>query len=143
MSATPRTRQAGTINRLSVLTLNEGRAPAEGVLVDDMPGAGVHDGCRVKFGPDGKLYVTMGDAAQPALAQDRDSYAGKILRLNADGRVPDDNPFTGSRVYLGHRNPQGLAWDRAGRLVSSEHGPSGFPCCQDEINLIRPGRNYG
>ena len=63
MSATPRTRQAGTINRLSVLTLNEGRAPAEGVLVDDMPGAGVHDGCRVKFGPDGKLHVTMGDAA--------------------------------------------------------------------------------
>jgi aldose sugar dehydrogenase len=133
-----------TINRLSVLTLHEGQAPGEGVLVDDMPGAGVHDGCRVKFGPDGKLYVTMGDAAQPALARDRDSYAGKILRLNADGSVPDDNPFTGSRVYsLGHRNPQGLAWDRAGRLWSSEHGPSGFPCCQDEINLIRAGRNYG
>jgi glucose/arabinose dehydrogenase len=133
-----------TINRLSVLTLLEGQAPAERVLIDDMPGASNHDGCRVKFGPDGKLYVTMGDAAQPPLAQDRESPAGKILRLNADGSVPGDNPFPGSRVYsLGHRNPQGLAWDRAGRLWSSEHGPSGMPCCHDEINLIRPGRNYG
>ena len=132
------------INRLSVLTLLEGQAPAEQVLIDDMPGASVHDGCRVKFGPDGKLYVTMGDAAQPLLAQDPDSPAGKILRLNADGSVPGDNPFAGSPVYtLGHRNPQGLAWDRAGRLWSSEHGPSGLPCCHDEINLIRPGRNYG
>jgi glucose/arabinose dehydrogenase len=133
-----------TINRLVVLTLLEGQAPAERVLFDDMPGAGNHDGCRVKFGPDGKLYVTMGDAAQPPLAQDRGSPAGKILRLNSDGSVPADNPFPGSRVYsMGHRNPQGLAWDQAGRLWSSEHGPSGLPCCHDEINLIHPGKNYG
>src|SRR5262245_24242954 len=133
-----------TINRLSVLTLLEGQPPAERVLVDDMPGAGVHDGCRVKFGPDGKLYFTMGDAAQPPLAQARESPSGKIIRMNADGSVPADNPFPGSRVYtLGHCNPQGLAWDRAGRLWSSEHGPSGLPCCHDEINLIRAGQNYG
>lgn len=132
------------INRLSALTLREGQPPAEQILIDDIPGAGVHDGCRVKFGPDGKLYVTMGDAAQPALAQQRDSLAGKILRLNADGSVPGDNPFSGSLVYsLGHRNPQGLTWDGASRLWASEHGPSGLPCCHDEINLIQPGRNYG
>jgi glucose/arabinose dehydrogenase len=82
----------------------------------------------------------MGDAAQPPLAQRRDSPAGKILRSNPDGSVPGDNPFPGSPVYsLGPRNPQGIAWDRAGRLFAAEHGPSGH----DEINLIQPGRNYG
>jgi glucose/arabinose dehydrogenase len=139
------TEKAGRmINRVSALTLHEGRSPAERVLVDDIPGATVHDGCRLKFGPDGKLYATTGDAAESRLAQRRDSLAGKILRLNADGSLPADNPFPGSPIYsLGHRNPQGLAWDRAGRLWAPEHGPSGFPCCHDEINLIRPGQNYG
>jgi glucose/arabinose dehydrogenase len=132
------------INRLSRLTLSQGRAGAERVLLDEMPGAWNHDGCRVKFGPDGKLYVTMGDAADPPLAQRLDSAAGKIHRLEADGTVPADNPFRRpdgpSSVWtLGHRNPQGLAWDAAGRLYASEHGPSGH----DEINLIQPGRNYG
>jgi glucose/arabinose dehydrogenase len=86
----------------------------------------------------------MGDAADPPLAQRPDSPAGKIHRLQADGTVPADNPFRRpegpSTVWsLGHRNPQGLAWDAAGRLYASEHGPSGH----DEINLIQPGRNYG
>ncbi len=137
-------KRGSLVNRLVVLTLREGRAEDERVLVDDIPGATVHDGCRVKFGPDGKLYVTTGDAAEPRLAQRLDSLAGKILRLNADGSVPADNPFPGSPVYtLGHRNPQGLAWDAAGRLFASEHGPSGFPGGHDELNLIRAGRNYG
>lgn len=128
------------VNRLVRLTLAGGRAGSERVLIDDLPGAPIHDGCRVKFGPDGRVYVTTGDAAEPRLAQRRDSLAGKILRLNRDGTVPDDNPFPRSLVFsLGHRNPQGLAWDPSGRLFAAEHGPWG----RDEINHILAGRNYG
>lgn len=130
----------GLLNRVVRLTLHDGRAGDERVLLDDIPGASNHDGCRLKFGPDAKLYITAGDAAQPRLAQRLDSLAGKILRLNGDGTVPADNPFPGSPVYsLGHRNPQGLAWDRAGRLFAAEHGPS----AHDEVNQILPARNYG
>jgi glucose/arabinose dehydrogenase len=137
-------KRGSLVNRLAMLTLSEGRAGDEKVLADDIPGATVHDGCRVKFGPDGKLYVTTGDASEPRLGQRLDSLAGKILRYNADGTVPADNPFPGSPVYsLGHRNPQGLAWDSAGQLFAAEHGPSGLPGGHDELNVIRPGRNYG
>jgi glucose/arabinose dehydrogenase len=133
-------RRGELINRVVRLTLRDGKAGDERMLLDAMPGAPIHDGCRLKFGPDGKLYITMGDAAEPRLAQRPNSLAGKILRLNGDGAVPADNPFPGSPVYsLGHRNPQGLAWDRAGRLFAAEHGPSGH----DEVNQILPGRNYG
>lgn len=128
------------INRVVRLTLRDGRLGDERVLIDDLPGASIHDGCRLKFGPDGKLYVTTGDAADPRLAQLLDSLAGKILRVNADGTVPGENPYPRSLVYsLGHRNPQGLAWDRSGRLLAAEHGPVGH----DEVNHILPGRNYG
>ncbi len=129
------------VNRVASLTLApDDRAGAERVLLDGVPGAPIHDGCRLKFGPDGKLYVTTGDAAAARLAQDRDSLAGKILRLNVDGTVPADNPFPRSPVLsLGHRNPQGLAWDAAGRMFAAEHGPIGH----DEVNRILPGRNYG
>lgn len=119
----------------------------EQVLLEGIPGAQVHDGGRLAFGPDGKLYITTGDARVPALAQEADSLAGKILRLNPDGTVPVDNPFPGSPVYsLGHRNPQGLAWDvNTGALYSTEHGPSGEQslCCRDELNRIEPRGNYG
>jgi glucose/arabinose dehydrogenase len=109
------------------------------VIIDNIPGAGIHNGGRIKFGPDGMLYITTGDASNSGLAQDTGSLAGKILRLNPDGTIPLDNPF-GSPVYsFGHRNPQGLAWDDRGRLWATEHGSR----ATDELNLINPGENYG
>jgi glucose/arabinose dehydrogenase len=94
--------------------------------------SGIHNGGRIHFGPDGKLYAGVGDAANTASAQDPQSRNGKILRMNADG--------SGARVWtLGHRNVQGFAWDRAGRMWASEFGQN----ARDEINLIRRGRNYG
>ncbi|MBI2846838.1 MAG: PQQ-dependent sugar dehydrogenase [Chloroflexi bacterium] len=123
-----------------------GRGILDKVLLDVIPGANNHDGGRVKFGPDGKLYWTMGEVQNPQFAQDLSSLNGKILRLNPDGTIPFDNPFPDSYVYsYGHRNPQGLAWQPGtGRLYETEHGPSGFPdCCRDEVNLIEAGKNYG
>lgn len=119
----------------------------DGVLLDNIPAAQYHAGCRLGFGPDGKLYITTGDARQPAAAQELDSLAGKILRINADGSIPADNPFADSPVYsYGHRNPQGIAWQPGtGFMYATEHGPSGTdgPEGGDEINLIKAGANYG
>ncbi|GAB2693137.1 hypothetical protein GCM10027018_10750 [Paenibacillus thermoaerophilus] len=81
---------------------------------------------------------------QESLSQDKNSLAGKILRLTVDGTAPADNPIPGSLVYsYGHRNPQGLAWDARGKLYASEHGPSGNPGGHNELNAIEPGGNYG
>ena len=134
-------------NRVARLTDREGRGEDLVVILDRIPGSTIHDGGRIRFGPDGKLYVTTGDANVPASAQDLTSLAGKILRLNPDGSIPTDNPFPNSPVWsYGHRNPQGLAWHPVtGALFSTEHGPSGLPpnCCHDEVNVIEPGQNYG
>lgn len=116
-------------------------------IVDRIPAARFHAGCRLKFGPDRKLYITTGDATEKEFAQKLDSMAGKILRVNDDGSIPADNPFPGSPIWtLGHRNPQGIAWHPAsGLLYSTEHGPSTFdgPAGGDEVNLLEKGKNYG
>ena len=133
-------------NRVSRFTENESILVDEKIVIDNIPGGRVHNGGRIKFGPDGKLYVTTGETWRRYLAQDLKSLGGKILRVNPDGSVPEDNPFEGSLVYsLGNRNPQGLAWYRDGTLFSSEHGPSGENgwYAHDEINVITPGGNYG
>lgn len=127
-------------NRVVRFTLQDYRLTDEEVLLDAIPGASTHNGGRIKFGPDGHLYVTTGDAGNPELSQSPDSLAGKILRITEDGGIPGDNPFSGSPVYsLGHRNPQGLAWDDRDRLWATEHGA----VATDELNLIEPGLNYG
>jgi glucose/arabinose dehydrogenase len=136
-----------TRNKLVRMRDANDRGIEETILLDGIPGNNNHDGGRLKFGPDGKLYVTTGDAENGANAQNPSSLAGKILRLNKDGSVPADNPTAGSAVWsLGHRNVQGIAWQPdTGALYETEHGPSDpFPnCCNDEVNLIVPGANYG
>lgn len=116
-------------------------------ILDNLPANPNHTGCRLLFGPDRKLYITTGDADEPSLAQDLKAYNGKILRLNDDGSIPEDNPFAGHNDQTlkaiwsyGHRNPQGIAFQPGtGLLFSSEHGPTGG----DEINIIKKGGNYG
>lgn len=122
------------------------------VIIEDIPAARFHAGCRIGFGPDGKLYVTTGDAGRRELAQRMDSLAGKTLRLNDDGSVPQDNPFVGQQNArpeiwsLGHRNAQGMDWQPGSNLMfQTEHGPSGFdgPGGGDEVNIVERGKNYG
>ena len=137
----------GLVNRIILLRDQGNRAVFERVIFDDIPGGRNHNGGRIAFGPDGMLYATTGETFQGELAQDLDSWGGKILRLTPDGKIPDDNPFPGSPVYsYGNRNPQGIAWHpETADLFSSEHGPSGEQGWRghDEINLIIPGGNYG
>lgn len=110
------------------------------VILDNIRAADNHNGARLRFGPDGKLYVTMGDAGNPDLSQTLSSLNGKILRLNDDGTTPADNPF-GSPIWTwGHRHPQGLDWNPAtGQMWATEHGSTG----NDELNLVVRGQNYG
>ncbi|HYV25221.1 MAG TPA: PQQ-dependent sugar dehydrogenase [Pyrinomonadaceae bacterium] len=122
------------------------------VIIENIPAAQFHAGCRLRFGPDGKLYITTGDATDRELAQKLDSLAGKILRLNDDGTVPKDNPFVGQQNArpeiwaYGSRNSQGIDFQPGTNLLwETEHGPSGFdgPGGGDEVNIIERGKNYG
>jgi aldose sugar dehydrogenase len=122
------------------------------IVIDQIPAAQFHAGCRARFGPDGKLYITTGDATERELAQRLDSLAGKTLRLNDDGSVPSDNPFVGQQAArpeiwsYGHRNAQGMDWQPGTNLMfQTEHGPSGFdgPGGGDEVNIVERGKNYG
>ena len=129
----------GIRNRLVRMRYEAGALGAPQVLLDGIPGAGIHDGSRIVVGADRLLYMTTGDASNPDLAQDRDALAGKVLRLDLDGAPAPGNPFGNATYSFGHRNPQGLVFGPAGTLLSTEHGPGD----NDEVNRILPGRNYG
>jgi glucose/arabinose dehydrogenase len=128
----------GTPDDNRVARLRLGEQPE--VILSGIPGTPFHTGGRLAFGPDGMLYVAVGDGTVPEDAQDRDSLAGKILRLRADGSIPGDNPDPASAIWsLGHRNVEGLAWDSADRLWATEFGEARL----DELNRIERGANYG
>jgi glucose/arabinose dehydrogenase len=122
------------------------------VIIENIPAAQFHAGCRLRFGPDGKLYITTGDATDRQIAQQLSSLGGKTLRLNDDGTVPSDNPFVGhsdARPEIwtyGNRNSQGIDFQPGTNLLwETEHGPSGFdgPGGGDEVNILERGKNYG
>lgn len=132
-----------TLNRVVRMIYQDKQLKDEKIIIEGIPGASNHNGGRIKFGPDSYLYVTTGDTGNSSLAQDINSLAGKILRVQDEGEAVADNPF-GNLVYsYGHRNPQGLAWDDLGRLWATEHGRSGVLSGFDELNLIEKGKNYG
>jgi len=130
----------GAVNRVVRYRESGGRLGEQVVLLDNIPANTIHDGGRMRFGPDGLLYITAGDAANEGLAQDVASFAGKILRINPDGTTPRGNPFSSPIYSYGHRNPQGFDWHPVtGDLWESEHGATG----NDEINVVDNGANYG
>ena len=111
-----------------------------GEILSGIPKAGNHDGGRIKFGPDGMLYVTSGDAGESDNAQDPDSVSGKILRLDPSGAPAAGNPIPGNPMWsIGHRNPQGIGWQADGTMWAAEFGQDTW----DELNIITPGANYG
>jgi len=127
-------------NRVVRMRFDGSAVTEQSPILTGIPAGSIHDGGRIAFGPDGKLYVATGESGNPQLAQDRSSLGGKILRINPDGSIPSDNPDPASPVWsFGHRNIQGLAWDSAGRLWATEYGANRL----DELNLILPGGNYG
>ncbi len=133
----------GTRNRVSRYRIENSELTLDRVILSNLPGARYHDGGRIMFGPDGYLYVTIGDALKASEAQNLNSLEGTLLRVTAEGEPAPGNPF-GSMVYsYGHRNAQGLAWDESGNLWSTEHGRSGVRSGFDELNLIVLGGNYG
>jgi glucose/arabinose dehydrogenase len=126
-------------NRVAKMSFNGTSLSGYATILQGIDKNRYHNGGRIRFGPDGFLYVTAGDAQASGNAPNLNSLNGKILRITKTGAAAPGNPF-GTRVYsYGHRNPQGLAWDSAGRLWSSELGNSS----RDELNLIQPGKNYG
>ena len=130
---------SGAVNRIVRYREVNGRLAERAVLVDNIRAATIHDGARLRFGPDRLLYMSMGDAADVSTSQDLGSLNGKLLRFTDEGRTAPGNPFPSPVYTYGHRNPQGFDWATNGDLWETEHGPTG----NDEINLIQAGANYG
>jgi len=127
-------------NKILRITELNNKLDAAKTVFDSIPGSVYNNGGIMKFGPDGKLYVGTGYVSDSHGPQDIQSLEGKILRLNDDGTIPNDNPFSDSPVFsFGHMNTKGLGWDNEGNLFVTEMGPSK----NDEINLVQPGGNYG
>lgn len=128
-------------NKILRITESGSRLQDVDTILDGIPGSSFTNGGFLKFGPDGKLYAGAGTVSEAShLPQDIGSLAGKVLRINDDGTIPEDNPFDGSPVYsLGHRHPQGMTWDDDGTMYLAEFGPEK----NDEINVIEAGGNYG
>ena len=121
-------------------------AKEDKVILDDIPSGRFHNGGRLRFGPDGMLYVGTGDARDPDLSQDKVNLAGKILRIDPEGGIPKDNPFSGSSVYIwGIRNTQGFDWPNEKTMYVTDHGPSGElgRRYHDEVSVAKAGDNLG
>lgn len=134
----------GSAIRERILRLNysptAGTLARADTLLEGIPGASTHNGCRMLITPDRKLLFSTGDAQVQPNAQSRTSLSGKMLRLNLDGSIPADNPDAGSPLWsLGHRNVQGMALHPNGKIYLSEHGPN----TDDEISILHRNRNYG
>jgi glucose/arabinose dehydrogenase len=130
----------GTVGRVVRMRDQNNQAQDVEILIDNLPSANGHQIESLAFGPDGKLYVSVGDAFQDAKAQDLNEFHGKILRMNSDGSIPADNPNPNSFVWAsGLRNSFGLAFNGDGQLFATENGPNE----KDELNLIEKGGNYG
>lgn len=142
------TKDSTTINRVERFTLapDAKSATSQGVILDNIPAARFHNGGRLRFGPKGNLFVGTGDARNPDNSQNKDSLAGKILRIKPDGSVPSDNPFPNNPVYLwGIRNTQGFVWADGPNMWVTDHGPSGElgRSGHDELSYATPGSNLG
>ncbi len=132
-----------TLNKVVRMTYKNNLLQNKEDILIAIPGASNHDGGRIKFGPDNNLYIGTGDAQEPSTSQNRNTLAGKILRVTEDGKPAPGNPFNNEVYSYGHRNVQGLAWDVENNLWATEHGRSGIQSGLDEVNLIQIGKNYG